>query len=324
MLTAKMDFHARQVALSEVGTQGMATLSGAHALVVGLGALGSAAAELLLRSGVGHLTLQDFDIVQQRNLGSQSLYGEGDLGKLKVAAAQAHLTQITETCRISTVATPFSGTESLSAFSIIIDGTDSLQTRMVLNDAAKQAGTPLVIATVADTHGMVFTVADGACWQCLTLGKKASDGCDSGVLTAAARLIASYQVVAALKALLQKPEPQLLVVDAWKNTLRAIVVQRHPRCAACRGTYSFLNQPFEVSVCSANNRLQMRPSRPHHINLEVYREGLLEQYENAVRVQLADGSVLIHRHGLLEFDDVSEDTARAFAATTLGVNEFPR
>ena len=48
-----------------VGDKGMQCLSQTHVLVVGVGGVGSFAAESLVRSGVGKVTLVDFDLVWQ-------------------------------------------------------------------------------------------------------------------------------------------------------------------------------------------------------------------------------------------------------------------
>ncbi len=67
-----------------VGGEGMARLRGARACVVGLGGVGSYAAEALVRAGVGHLTLVDFDRVCITNVNRQLLATRRTVGKFKV------------------------------------------------------------------------------------------------------------------------------------------------------------------------------------------------------------------------------------------------
>ncbi len=51
-----------------VGKQGWARLQAARVMVVGVGGVGSYAAEAIVRAGVGHITLVDFDKVCLTNL----------------------------------------------------------------------------------------------------------------------------------------------------------------------------------------------------------------------------------------------------------------
>ena len=56
------------------GVAAQERMAGSRALVVGCGALGCAAVDLLARAGVGTLTLVDRDVVEVTNLQRQSLY----------------------------------------------------------------------------------------------------------------------------------------------------------------------------------------------------------------------------------------------------------
>ena len=54
-----------------VGSDALERLQKAHVLVVGLGGVGSFAAEFLARSGVGRLTIVDGDVVDPTNRNRQ-------------------------------------------------------------------------------------------------------------------------------------------------------------------------------------------------------------------------------------------------------------
>jgi tRNA A37 threonylcarbamoyladenosine dehydratase len=66
-----------------VGDAGMERLFGAHVMVVGLGGVGSFAVESLVRSGIGRLTLVDFDRVCVTNTNRQLQAMQGAVGKQK-------------------------------------------------------------------------------------------------------------------------------------------------------------------------------------------------------------------------------------------------
>ncbi len=79
-----------------IGAASFAHLRAAHVIVVGIGGVGSWAAEALARSGVGRLTLIDLDHVAESNVNRQVHALTTTLGQAKVLAMQARLQQITD------------------------------------------------------------------------------------------------------------------------------------------------------------------------------------------------------------------------------------
>ena len=77
---------------------GAAGIRAAHVAVVGIGGVGSWAAEALARSGVGELTLVDLDHVAESNINRQVHALEGTLGQAKVQAMQERIAQINPGC----------------------------------------------------------------------------------------------------------------------------------------------------------------------------------------------------------------------------------
>ncbi|MBI5279212.1 MAG: tRNA threonylcarbamoyladenosine dehydratase [Burkholderiales bacterium] len=85
------------------GMDGAAAIRGAHVAVVGIGGVGSWAAEALARSGVGELTLVDLDHVAESNINRQVHALDGTLGQAKVQAMRERIAQIHRGCRVNTV-----------------------------------------------------------------------------------------------------------------------------------------------------------------------------------------------------------------------------
>jgi len=86
-----------------IGGEGLASLRRAHVVVVGLGGVGSWAAEALARSGVGRLTLIDLDHVAQSNLNRQLLATLATLGAAKVLAMRERILSIVADCQVVAV-----------------------------------------------------------------------------------------------------------------------------------------------------------------------------------------------------------------------------
>ncbi|HEX9710722.1 MAG TPA: HesA/MoeB/ThiF family protein, partial [Candidatus Thermoplasmatota archaeon] len=163
--------YARQTLLSQVGTRGQEALARARVVVVGVGALGGAQADLLARAGVGTLDLVDRDIVDITNLQRQTLFDEADIGRPKAEAAAERLREVNSSIEVRAHAIDFSakaGEALLAGASAAVDGTDNLGTRFVLNDLSVKHGVPWVYAAAVSTYGMVFpSDPRGPCFECV-------------------------------------------------------------------------------------------------------------------------------------------------------------
>jgi tRNA threonylcarbamoyladenosine dehydratase len=82
------------------GVTGAAAMRSAHVVVVGIGGVGSWAAEALARSGVGELTLIDLDHIAESNINRQIHALAGTLGQAKVRAMAERIAQINPRCKV--------------------------------------------------------------------------------------------------------------------------------------------------------------------------------------------------------------------------------
>ncbi|WP_394180643.1 tRNA cyclic N6-threonylcarbamoyladenosine(37) synthase TcdA [Marinomonas posidonica] len=107
-----------------------------HVCVIGIGGVGSWAAEALARSGIGRITLIDMDDVCVTNTNRQIHALEGNVGKAKVDAMQERIALINPDCQVTCVEdfiTPDNLAELLSEpFDYIIDAIDSLKPKAAL------------------------------------------------------------------------------------------------------------------------------------------------------------------------------------------------
>src|SRR5207249_4709827 len=71
--------YSRQVRFAPIGEAGQARINASRVTLVGLGALGTVAADLLVRAGVGFVRIIDRDFVELSNLQRQSLFDEDDV-----------------------------------------------------------------------------------------------------------------------------------------------------------------------------------------------------------------------------------------------------
>ena len=79
-----------------VGEETIRKLKDKHVLVCGAGGVGSFVAEALARSGVGHLTLLDFDTVDPSNLNRQLMTNKRNIGEPKVEALKQRIEEVSD------------------------------------------------------------------------------------------------------------------------------------------------------------------------------------------------------------------------------------
>ena len=82
------------------GVPGAQSIRASHVAVVGIGGVGSWAAEALARSGVGELTLIDLDHIAESNINRQIHALAATLGQAKVQAMAERIAQINPACKV--------------------------------------------------------------------------------------------------------------------------------------------------------------------------------------------------------------------------------
>ena len=117
---------------SLVGKDAMVLLSKKHVLICGVGGVGSFVAEALARSGIGELTLIDFDIIDSSNLNRQLMTNKNNIGKIKVDELKKHLEEISD-AKINIKNTFIDETFELDKqYDYVIDCIDSLNSKFHL------------------------------------------------------------------------------------------------------------------------------------------------------------------------------------------------
>ncbi len=231
-----------------IGPQGQQRLLASRAAIVGCGAIGAAAANLLVRAGVGYIRIIDRDFVEPSNLQRQTLFDESDALNVlpKAVAAESKLRSINSSVAVEGVVADLSSRNAeslLDGVDLLLDGTDNFETRFLINDVAVKSGRPWIYAAAVASYGLTMTIRPGAtaCLACLLESGAATQGleetCDTiGVLGPIINLIASLEVAEALKILSGHSEAlhgRLFSCDVWTGRVQSIGVERNPECPAC-------------------------------------------------------------------------------------------
>jgi tRNA threonylcarbamoyladenosine dehydratase len=135
------------------GEEGQARLAAAHVCVVGLGGVGSWAAEGLARSGIGRLTLIDLDHVAESNINRQIQAADPTLGQAKVEAMRARIAGYAPDCDLTLIedfVTPENAAELVGAgFDHVIDAIDSVRAKVAMIAVCHQSGLPILTCGAA-------------------------------------------------------------------------------------------------------------------------------------------------------------------------------
>ncbi|MFG0312751.1 MAG: ThiF family adenylyltransferase [Phycisphaerales bacterium] len=282
--------YTRQRRLSFWDSTAQSKLANAHAMIIGVGALGCPCADLLARAGVGRLTLIDRDVVDITNLHRQTLYTDADArsNRPKAIAAAERLRAVNPDIEIHPVVADLNANDAEFILEqeqhgkpdILIDGADNFETRYILNDLSVKYSIPYVYAGAVSTRGMatVFLPPESPCLRCLFPEPPppgSQPTCESvGVFSPVSSIIASYQASEALKVLMgheRRAMRSLLEFDLWEGQRRRIDLSgsRDPDCLCCtRRQFEFLEREDEdtISICG-KNAIQVNPRVRQRLDL---------------------------------------------------------
>jgi tRNA A37 threonylcarbamoyladenosine dehydratase len=129
------------------GSGALARAAAAHVAVIGIGGVGSWAAEALARSGIGRLTLIDLDHVAESNMNRQIHALESTLGAAKVLAMRERIAAINPACEVSCIEEFIDENNITSVVPIsdaVIDAIDNVRAKAALIAHCRRADIRIV------------------------------------------------------------------------------------------------------------------------------------------------------------------------------------
>ena len=124
-------------------------LESVHIGIAGAGGLGSNCAMHLVRSGVKHITIADFDVVNESNLNRQFFFRD-QIGQKKVEAIKANLLRIEPDADIRAVDIRLDASSAREIFAdcgIVVEAFDAVDAKVMLVSAFASSGKKLVTAS---------------------------------------------------------------------------------------------------------------------------------------------------------------------------------
>lgn len=234
--------YSRQELLPEIGPHGQEMLAKARVIVIGCGALGTHSLSLLVRAGVGEVTVIDRDSIELTNLQRQTLFLEEDVGRPKAEVAERRLRTVNSEVVIRGIVGEVLSDnieDLIEGATVVVDATDNMETRYVVNDACARLGVPWVYGGAVGVSGMALAITEnGPCLRCV-FPNPPQPGmlptCNTvGIINTLPSIVASVQVTEALKIIMgRKPTQELMVMDVWNQDIQKIRVEKDPGCPSC-------------------------------------------------------------------------------------------
>ncbi len=238
--------YSRHILLPQIEYAGQEKLTKSHALIVGAGGLGSPAALYLAASGVGKLTICDFDTVDLTNLQRQIIHTTQSIGINKAVSAQQTIYQINPEVIVQTIQQKSSEAEFkvlVEAADVVIDCSDNFATRYALNRVCFALKKPLVSGAAVNFEGQItvfdFRHENSPCYHCLfpDTGSDQELRCaENGVFAPLVGMIGTTQAAEVLKLLMNIGESlqgRLLLLDALAMEWRTIKLSKDAACSVC-------------------------------------------------------------------------------------------
>lgn len=152
----EMDYPRRFGGIARLyGEEALARLGAAHVHVIGIGGVGSWAAEALARCAVGRITLVDLDHIAESNANRQIHALDGAFGRAKVAAMAERIAAINPACHVDVI-DDFVTPENVAALIVrradndcVLDAIDQVRAKVALIAHCRNIGLPVVTTGAA-------------------------------------------------------------------------------------------------------------------------------------------------------------------------------
>ena len=131
-----------------LGAEAMETLKDSHVAVFGVGGVGSFSAEAIVRSGIGEITLVDFDTVDITNINRQIPALTTTVGELKTQVMKQRLLSINPELKINIFSEKFLPENSeeffVAKYDYVVDAIDIVTSKIHLIKTCRDKGIPVI------------------------------------------------------------------------------------------------------------------------------------------------------------------------------------
>lgn len=131
-----------------IGEENLQKLNNSNVIVFGVGGVGSYVVEALVRSGIGNLSIVDFDIVDETNINRQIIALHSTIGKKKVEVTKERIIDINPNINLEVFDTFVSpdtiNTFDFSKYDYVVDAIDNVTGKLLIIQKAIEANVPII------------------------------------------------------------------------------------------------------------------------------------------------------------------------------------
>lgn len=291
---SKLDRYSRQLLYQNIGEDGQKKLLNSKIALIGCGALGTTAANSLVRAGIGHLIIADRDFIETNNLQRQVLFDENDVaqGIPKAEAARNKLVEINSEVTIEARVTDVNSQsieEIIQGCDLILDGADNFETRFLINDVAVKYKIPWVYGACISSQGLAFPILpyETPCLRCIfetAPPPGMTPTCDTaGIISPIVQVVSAIQVTEAMKILMGRKDSvlrQMVSIDLWEGSFRKFNVEGYREASECptckQGKFEYLEakEGSHITSLCGRNSLQITPMARNQIDFNDLKDRL--------------------------------------------------
>ena len=237
--------YSRQIMLPQWDIEKQEIIMASKVLIVGLGGLGSPVALYLAAAGVGHLILNDHDVVDLSNLQRQIAHNTSDIGKAKTRSARESILALNPDTQVTCMDHKLDETSlkgCVEQVDLVVDCTDNFSIRHLINQQCVLSRTPLVSGAAIGLEGQISVFdsrrSENPCYACLypDSSDEMRSCTESGVMAPLVGIIGAVQAMETLKVLSGLGSylaQRLLVLDAQSMEWRSLSLKKDPSCPVC-------------------------------------------------------------------------------------------
>ena len=328
---------SRQIPL--IGEEAQEKLRNTKVCIVGVGALGSCAAELLARAGVGNIRVIDRDIVEVSNLQRQHLFTTEDIGEPKATAIAEHLKKIYPEVNVEPKVNdlnPDTAEDLLGGVDIILDGTDNLETRFLINDFSVKTGVPWIYSGAIRREGVVMPIfpGEGPCLRCLFPKVPGhTESCwVAGVTPMITTIVSALQTALVFEYVVKSHMDHgfLISIDSHGFNIRKVLVRKNSECLVCaKHEFEYLEgRAFRYSelLCGQDTVQILAPKNSPNINFNSIEKKLkprlqLKKSGILMAIKFEGYEITLFRNGraLIKGKGIKVEKARSIYNTLIGM-----
>lgn len=214
--------YSRQEMVEQIGSKAK-DMRSKTVTVVGLSGVGSASAEMLVRSGIG-VRVVDKGRILEHDLHQTTLFLEEDLEKFKAKQAKKRLEDINKNVPVKAFHEDLNEVNIYLVDSdLVIDCSNDPQVSAKIDKYCSKKKIPMIYCYASGTKGQVFVVDKDTPFSSISKYVKHNKISEKGIMSATIHIAAGIAAAKAAKILLKQPlDKNLVSFDVWDMTFDKI------------------------------------------------------------------------------------------------------